>query len=104
VFTDEPGQGVNRRQALIARGDATATMSFDVIEEIPNRLRRHIDHGQAVNGLMQAPRHEGQQLAQRVSVAVPRVRRQIALADQVLQQESTDPRTQRARLTHGGSP
>ena len=53
---------------------------------------------------MLAPRHKGQQLAYCVSVAAPRVRSQIALADQVLQQESANPRPQRAGLRHGWSP
>src|SRR5437867_11825500 len=104
MFTDESGQGVNGRQALIARGDATAAVSLDVTEELPHQLRRHVDHRQSVHGLVQAPRHEGEQLAHRVSIAAPRVRRQIALTDQVLQEESANPRSKGAGLTHGWSP
>ena len=93
--TDEVGQGMDRRQALIARGWSAAAPLFQIAQEGPNPLGREVFHPELVDPSAGLACGEGQELLQRVAVALLRVAGEVSFADEVLQQETPDPGTQK---------
>jgi hypothetical protein len=58
------------------------------------QLGGHVDHAQAINGFSRLFGDKGQEQHERVAVTAVGVGRQVALADQLLQQETSDPGSQ----------
>src|SRR5439155_2649370 len=93
VLADEAGQSMNGGQPLVASRNAAVSGSFDVTEKVSHQLRRHVDHRESIHWLVQVDRYKGNEQAQGIAVTAPRVAGEVAFADQVLEQESPDPRS-----------
>ena len=56
---DEVGQGMDRHQALIARGRSAATPLFQIAQDGPNPLDREVFHPELVDPSVGLARDEG---------------------------------------------
>ena len=94
VQADEVGQGMDRRQSLVARRDAAAAFLLESCRKARTRSAERSSTPSRSIGLRSAAGGEGQEQTQRVAVALLRVAGEVALADEVLQQEAPDPRAE----------
>ena len=94
VRTDEPGQSVNRAEALVPRGRGALPFALQMSEEGANHLGRQIGHCQLVDGRTFALRHIGKKQDEHVAIARARVEGKVPFRCCVLQQEPADPMAQ----------
>jgi hypothetical protein len=66
---------------------------LQVLKELPDILGAHIDHVELIDRFMNPPGDERHQQNQRIPIAILSITRQIALAHQMLEEESSNPRT-----------
>jgi hypothetical protein len=87
-------------QALVARRHPTASLVLDFLQEGSNLVGREVFNPEPIDRPPDGLGHEGQEQTKRVTVALLRVAGEVALADEVFQQEAPDPRAEQARVSH----
>jgi hypothetical protein len=93
VRGDEAGQRADGSQALIARGCRTMAHLLDMTQKTEDVRCADLLHRQLVKGLVALASDERQEKTQRIAVAQLRLTREIAFADEVLEEEAADPGT-----------
>src|ERR1039458_3113050 len=100
ALADEPSQRMDSRQALIARGDRTAALLFEMSQEGPNYVGVDVGHKKLVSLLVQPAGREHDQKTQRIPIALLRIAREVALVGQMLHQEAPDPGAESMFIAH----
>src|SRR5215831_3758170 len=104
AHADEVRQGADGRQTLVAGRRAAAPFLAQLAQEGPNPGGREVLDLEPVNPLAGAAGGKGQEQPQGVAVAPLGVGREVALGDEVLEQEAPDPRPEPGVLSHGYPP
>jgi hypothetical protein len=104
VLADESRQGADGSEALVAGGNAAVTGSLEIREKEPDELSRDVNDRETIDRLAGLLCHEGDQLAERIAVAMLGVAGKIALGDDMLEQEAPDPRAKEGFVIHGTAP
>jgi hypothetical protein len=104
VLSHEASQGMDRRQPLVAGVNPALPRLFQIGQEEAHQVRRYINYGQSVHGLVQLPGHERNQQRKGIAVTALRVACQIALGDKVFEQKTPHPRPQQRQVIHAAPP
>jgi hypothetical protein len=82
---------VDRGQALIPRCNATLAGLLQVVKEETHHICGHIDHTQFVDLLSRLAGNEREQQGKRIAVTALRAAGQVALANQILKEKTSNP-------------
>jgi hypothetical protein len=82
---------VDGRQSDVPGGDRAATLLLEIPQEPLDHLRRQLFDGQLLDRMLDLLTDKRQEQDQRITVAGLGIAGQIAFADEMLQQKSTNP-------------
>jgi hypothetical protein len=100
AFADESREGVNAGETLVTGGGTAVSLLLEKDEKLTNKIGPKIDNGEPVDRLSEVAHCIGEKLCQHVAVASLGVDREVAIAHQVLEQETTDPRPEGGMISH----
>jgi hypothetical protein len=85
TLADKACEGTNGSKASIASGNTAVPRRFKIGEKATDKIRREIDNGEAVHGLLLLLCHEGNEQTQRIAVALLGIAREVAFGDNVFE-------------------
>src|SRR5262245_6407065 len=97
-------EGSDGSEPLLAGGESALARGFELGKKAANKIRRYIDQQEAVDGLFPFLGHERNEQAKCVAVAVLSIAREVALSDDMFQQNPSDPSPEQRAVTHEHTP